>query len=155
MKNRIAIALLLGGLSTPLLPVAPARSQLSGAVVTCAENPGACAWAASAAAYVVWKYGKEWLCPSYVAQCHEKAPRANTAQLNTGNANIPGQIETHFVMSRQLCKAMFDRYKGDGLTSYDFEPNPQPGMRSAGWCKLRGPGARVDRFHDRRYDPDY
>jgi hypothetical protein len=82
-------------------------------------------------------------------------PRESRANNDNDLSNVKGVQEVHFVSSFNRCRDMFNRYKGDGLSDYKFIRNPQPGQRGAGWCKLLGSGARVDRFHDHRYDSDY
>jgi len=69
--------------------------------------------------------------------------------------NIPGVQEVHFVMTYNRCRDMYNQYKSEGLTGYRFIRSRQPGAPGAGFCKLFGPGARDDRFHDHRYDSSY
>lgn len=65
-------------------------------------------------------------------------------------------LSVHWVVSRQYCKALFDKLKreGENFSTWEFFPSSQPNARKAGHCKLLGPSARNDRFIDKRYETD-
>jgi hypothetical protein len=71
-------------------------------------------------------------------------------------ANIPGLQEVHAVMSKKHCLDLLSKLRREGNVFHGgaWYPQPMPGARQFGQCKLIGPSAKADRFADTRYEKD-